>query len=131
MEIVGKLIHVFPVKSGISGTGKEWKMQEAVLETQEQKRMIFSLFGEDRIRQYGLYEGMDCKVVFDIDAHEYKERWYNTIKAISVTNLSLFDKQNAPEQVKPQTPPPSIFPQAAVPLNQQPDNHVEQNDLPF
>ena len=37
MEIKGRIIHVMPLQSGIGQvSGKEWKKQEYVLETQEQ-----------------------------------------------------------------------------------------------
>ena len=53
MEVVGKIIQVLPEQGGVSKTsGKEWKLQAYVLETQEQypRKVHFEVFGEDRIK---------------------------------------------------------------------------------
>ena len=52
MEITGKIIAVLPERGGVSQrTGSEWKVQEYVLETQEQypRKMCFDVFGADKI----------------------------------------------------------------------------------
>ena len=48
MEIKGRIIHVMPLQSGIGQvSGKEWKKQEYVLETQEQypRKVCFQVSG--------------------------------------------------------------------------------------
>ena len=58
-------------------------MQEFVLETQEQfpRKCMFSVFGEDRLREFNIQVGEVVTVSFDIDAREYNGRWYNDIRA--------------------------------------------------
>jgi hypothetical protein len=49
------------------------------------RRCCFSLFGEDRIKQFALQVGeQNVTVQFDIDAHEHEGRWYNEIRAWNV-----------------------------------------------
>ena len=75
MEITGKIIAVLPARSGTSArTGAEWKVQECVLETQEQypRKMCFDVFGSDKIDQFAIQLGETLTVSFDVDAREYQ-----------------------------------------------------------
>lgn len=89
MEIQGKIIAVLPERSGVSARG-EWKSQTYIIETQEQypKKMAFDVFGADRIANFGIQLGEVINVSFDIDAHEYQGRWFNSIRAWNVTKVS-------------------------------------------
>ena len=89
MEIQGKVIAVLPERSGVSARG-EWKSQTYVIETQEQypKKMAFDVFGADRLAQFNIQSGEVINVSFDIDAHEYQGRWFNSIRAWNVTKVS-------------------------------------------
>ncbi|MCD8265944.1 MAG: DUF3127 domain-containing protein [Prevotellaceae bacterium] len=87
MEITGKIIQVLPERSGTSArTGSEWRVASYVLETREQypKKMCFDVFGSDRIQLLGIKAGETLTVKFDIDAHEYQGRWFNSIRAYGV-----------------------------------------------
>lgn len=99
MEITGKIIEVLPLQSGTSArTGNPWMSQEYVLETHDQypKKMLFRVFGEDKIKQMNIQSGEELTVSFDIDANEYQGRWYNRINAWAV-NRNM-QQPIAPEQ---------------------------------
>lgn len=84
MEITGKIIAALPERSGTSNrTGNTWKSQEFVIETHEQypRKCVFTVFGEDRLREMNITVGAEMTVSFDIDAHEYNGRWFNDIRA--------------------------------------------------
>ena len=85
MDIQGKVIAVLPEKTGVSAKG-EWKVQEYVIETHEAypHKMVFSVFGADRIARFNVQVGQEVMVSFDIDAHEYQGRWCNSIRAYDV-----------------------------------------------
>lgn len=85
MDIIGKIIFVLPERSGTSARG-DWKAGEFVLETLEQypRKMVFSVWGEDRLRRFNIQQGLDYQVFFDIEAREYQGRWYNSIRAYDV-----------------------------------------------
>ena len=89
MEIQGKVIAVLPERSGVSARG-EWKSQTYVIETQEQypKKKAFDVNGADRLAQFNIHSGEVINVSFDIDAHEYQGRWFNSIRAWNVTKVS-------------------------------------------
>ena len=86
MEIKGKIIHVLPLQSGVGkASGKEWKKQEYVLETQETypKKVCFNLFG-DRIDQNPVQIGDDVTVSFDLESREFNGRWYTDVRAYRI-----------------------------------------------
>ena len=88
MELQGKVIAVLPERSGVSARG-EWKAQSFVIETHEQypKKLVFDVFGADRLAQFNIQSGEEINVSFDIDAHEYQGRWYNSVRAWNVVKV--------------------------------------------
>ena len=84
MEVSGKIIHVLPTQGGVSKTsGKEWKLQAYVLETQEQypRKVHFEVFGEDRIKANPCQVDDLVTVSFDIESREFNGKWYTSIRA--------------------------------------------------
>ena len=84
MEISGRIIAALPARSGTSArTGNTWMSQEFVIETHEQypRKCVFTVFGEDRLKEMNIEVGKEMTVSFDIDAHEYNGRWFNDIRA--------------------------------------------------
>ena len=127
MELEGKIIKVLETRSGTSPrTGSPWKLQSFVLETPGQypRRMVFEVFGEERLNQMNIQEGQELKVSFDIDAREYNGRWFNDIRAYNV--------------IRGQQPVPGAQPVAApseatspFPPAQEPASEGASDDLPF
>lgn len=48
------------------------------------RKMVFEVFGEDRIKTFNIQEGQEVTVSFEIDAHQYQDRWFNEIRAWDV-----------------------------------------------
>ena len=97
MELTGKIIAVMEAKNGISQrTGNLWMTQEYVIEVPgtDPKRCMFSVFGEDRIKQFNIQMGEDLTVQFDIDSREVKGRWYNDIRVYNVVRQQFQTPQN-------------------------------------
>jgi hypothetical protein len=113
MELTGRIIAVQKVKSGTSSkTGNPWMMQEYVIEVPEQypRRCAFTVFGEDRIKQLNIQMGEDLTVQFDIDAKEYKGKWYNDFRAYNVIRVQAIPQstpviESLPAEVLPFLPP--------------------------
>ncbi len=117
MEISGKIIMALPERSGVSQrTGTEWKLAAYVLETMEQypKKMVFEVFGSDRVAQMNIQVGQMLTVSFDVDAHEYNGRWYNSIRAWRVQPYDPSAPVAAPEPGIP-VPPVMAAPQPGAP----------------
>lgn len=87
MELTGKIIAIMPAQQGVSQrTGNQWMSQQYVLEVPGMypKRMVFEVFGEDKIKSFAIKQGMEATVSFEIDAHEYNGRWFNEVRAWNV-----------------------------------------------
>ena len=87
MELTGKIIAVMEAKSGKSAkTGNPWMVQEYVIEVPGQypRSCVFSVFGEDKIKQMNIQMGEDLTVQFDIYARQNNGRWFNDVKAYNV-----------------------------------------------
>lgn len=127
MEITGKIIAVLPANSGVSArTGNPWKSQEYVLETHEQypRKVCFRVFGEEKINQFNIQSGEELIVSFDIDAHEYNGRWFNSINAWQVNRAAATAAQPSAVVEEPAAAAP--FPPA-----QEPAASGSNDDLPF
>jgi hypothetical protein len=146
MDLQGKVIIALDPKTGQSARG-EWKVQEYVIETHEAypHKMVFSVFGEDRIQRFNIHEGQEVMVSFDIDAHEYNGRWFNSIRAFDVrlvdpSTLGIVspaavpsgqNNYNAPGQSASPMSAPQADESKTTNANAAPSNDGSEDDLPF
>ena len=139
MELTGKIIAVLAAQSGVSArTGNSWMSQEYVIEVPGQypRKCVFRLFGEDRIKQFAIQQGEDLTIQFDIDAHEYNGRWFNSIRAFRVDrNVQSSAPAPAPAAGEPNVPP-FAAPAAQAPAAPMPETtpfggEPGESDLPF
>ena len=111
MDLQGKIIAVLPERSGVSARG-EWKAGSFVLETHDNfpKKMVFDVFGAERLAQFAIKAGEELIVSFDIDAHEYQGRWYNSIRAWNIQRVDPASVQGYPgANVNTPFPPPLLL----------------------
>ena len=135
MELTGKIIAVLPERGGVSQrSGSEWKVQEFVLETineQYPRKMVFEVFGADRLANFAIKGGEVMTVSFDIDAREYNGRWYNQIRAWKVDrNVAAAPAEAAAPQA-PAYAAPAAAPQAPQYDTPQAPGQGSVDDLPF
>lgn len=127
MELTGKIITEFNERGGVSSrTGNEWKAKSFVLEVPGEypRKLVFDVFGTDRLQAFNIQVGETLTVHFDIDAHEYNGRWFNDIRAFRI------DRPQAAPQAAPQVAAP-IQTQAA-PIDTTPfEAPSATDDLPF
>ena len=128
MDLQGKIIAALPERTGVSARG-EWKAQSFVVETHEAypKKMVFDVFGADRLARFNVQVGQEVMVSFDIDAHEYQGRWYNSIRAYDVR---VVDPSTVGVQPATQPAAAPADTQAPFPPQQVVDNGGT-DDLPF
>ena len=135
MEIQGKIIAVLPKQSGTSKrTGNQWASQDYVIETHEQypRKCAFRVFGEDKINQFAIKSGEELTVSFDIDAHEYNGRWFNSIRAFDVRLVDPASVGVVAPGASPQMPPVSPAPQMSAPQTSSASaEEGSTDDLPF
>ncbi len=143
MELQGKIIYALEPKKGSSARG-DWMVQEFVLETQDgqySRKMVFSVFGEDRLQRFNIQVGQEVSVSFDIDAREYNGRWFNSIRAFDVRPVMPVVGQPVASGVSQQTQPYAAAPGTVPPMmgnaapftNAQPaaDANAPEDELPF
>ena len=148
MEIEGKIIAVIPAREGVSArTGTQWKSQDYVIETHDQypRRCCFNVFGSDKIQLFNIQVGEELRVSFDIDAHEYQGRWFNSVRAWKVERIDANAAAQAPvppmpfdepapapaPSAQPAAPTAAVAPaQEASPFPPQQEGGSE-DDLPF
>lgn len=143
MDLTGKIIAILPASSGVSNrTGNSWMSQDYVIEVPGQypRRMVFRIFGEDRIKQFNIQAGEEVTVQFDIDAHEYQGRWFNDIRAYNIIRGQMADTVpaattitgTAPSAAAPFPPQQNAAPAADAPFPPaQPGGENAADDLPF
>ena len=124
MEFTGKIIAILQPRGGVAKSGNEWKSQEYVIEDHGQypRKMCFDVFGADKIEQFNIQMGEELTVSFDVDARQWQDRWFNSIRAWKVERVNAAAPAGAPG-----TPVPPPAP-AATPDFLSGD---AKDDLPF
>lgn len=123
MDFSGKIIAVLTPKSGVAkSSGNEWKAQEYVIENHDQypKKMCFEVFGADKIEQFAIQMGEELTVSFDIDARQWNDRWFNSLRAWKVERVAA----GAPASSGSPVPPPPAPTPEFIPGD-------VKDDLPF
>lgn len=112
MEIQGTIIAVLPQRNGTSKAGNPWSLASYVLETQEMypKKICFDVLNE-HITQFNIRQGEYLKVSFDINAREYKGKWFNGIRAWSVQRVDNGQARQQPQQAFNAAPQPQTYQQ--------------------
>jgi hypothetical protein len=134
MDLTGKVIAIMEARGGVSArTGNPWMTHEYVLEIPGQypRKMVFNIFGEDKIKQFNIQPGEEITVQFDIDAREYNGRWFNDIRAWNILRGQAAGTVPAATSFTPQQ---DAAPQAATspfPPAQEPAGENTADDLPF
>lgn len=131
MEITGIVRYAMEMRSGVSSrTGNPWASKDYVLEIPGQytRHFVFTVFGEERIKEFALRKDETVTVSFDIDANEYQGKWYNKVQAWKVERV-------AGMQPAQQVPPQQTTQYAASPYPPQQQYQQTQgsasDDLPF
>lgn len=142
MELQGKIIAALEARSGESkkNPGEKWMSQEFVLEHQTEpypRKMVFNVWGADRIQRFNIQVGGTYSVSFDIDAREWNGRWFSDIRAYDVRPVVPTADGAAPQAAPGVAPVPApaadpLAPQAQATPFADPNAGAEStDDLPF
>lgn len=96
--VQGVITHVLPEENGVGkASGKEWKKQTAVLQTQEQypKYVAFDMFNN---RIMPLQVGQSVQVQISVESREYQGKWYSNVNAIAVAPVQCGMGMQMPQQ---------------------------------
>ena len=128
IRLTGRIAKVLPLQQGVSArTGNQWQSQEYVLEyftwsgSMYPDKVVFKVFGEDKIRQFALKELEENIIVFlRFTVREHDGRFYNEVNCYNV----MRNLQNL-EQTRPTEAP------ATSTSTPQPTTEGDADDLPF
>ena len=128
IRLTGRIAKVLPLQQGVSArTGNQWQSQEYVLEyftwsgSMYPDKVVFKIFGEDKIRQFALKELEENIIVFlRFTVREHDGRFYNEVNCYNV----MRNLQNL-EQTRPTEAP------ATSTSTPQPTTEGDADDLPF
>lgn len=89
MEIEGILTHILERKEGTSSRGTQWVQQDIVIETLDDypKNICLQCRGSLTRQIPTLTIGQKYLFSFDIDAREWKGRYFNIITCKTINNL--------------------------------------------
>ena len=134
MELTGKIIAEFNERGGVSNrTGNEWKAKSYVMEVPGEfpRKLVFDVFGVDRLQAFNIQIGETLTVHFDIDAHEYNGRWFNDVRAFRIDRgqaAPTAPPEAAPAPEAPVAPAsPQVDAAATIPF----EAPSATDDLPF
>lgn len=135
MEINGKIISIAELRQGVSQNGNPWMSQDFTIEyrwwsnQQTPSNMVFTIFGEDRIKKAALQVGKEVKIRYHAEAHLFNNRWFGENRADSVSPIEGTTNQQSNENT---TQAKSESNNAAT-ESPTPDTPAEENkdDLPF
>lgn len=133
MDLQGKVIAALEARSGSNARG-EWMAQDFVIETHDAypHKMVFTVFGAERLQRFNIQVGQEIMVSFDIDAHEYNGRWFNSIRAFDVRLVDPASVGVVAPGASPQMPPVSPAPQMSAPQTSSASaEEGSTDDLPF
>ena len=81
MDVIGKLVQKLERETGVSKSGKTWEKQSIIIEqnTDYNKEVVISVFG-DKIKSIRDIEvGSDVSVSINLSSREYNGKYYHNI----------------------------------------------------
>ena len=125
--ITGEITEVLPKRSGVSKSGNEWTSQQYVISDANGEKIVFDVFGQQKIDEYNLMVGSKASVTVKIESKKWNDKWFtsaNCVECISNTSKQGPQEQNNQSSVQYQNAQPQR-PQYVV------SQPTKTSDLPF
>lgn len=120
ITINGKITNVLPPRRGTSKAGNEWVSQDFVIETENEEKICFNMFGEDKIKESGLRIGATASVTCKIESKEWNGKWFTSVSCVSC----IVQGATQPQQAQPR-------PSVDAYVQQVKESPVSADTLPF
>lgn len=101
ITINGKITNALPPRRGTSKTGNEWVSQDFVIESDNEEKICFNLFGEDKIKESGLRVGAVASVTCKVESKEWNGKWFTSVSCVNCIVQGAAQPQ--PSQPRPHT----------------------------
>jgi hypothetical protein len=107
ITINGKITNALPPRRGTSKAGNEWVSQDFVIEIENEEKICFNVFGEDKIKESGLRVGAVASVTCKVESKEWNGKWFNNVDLVNITTESGAVK-SAPVQEEAEAETPDL-----------------------
>lgn len=121
ITINGKITNALPPRRGTSKAGNEWVSQDFVIEIENEEKICFNVFGEDKIKESGLRVGAIASVTCKVESKEWNGKWFTSVSCVNCIVQGA--TQQAPQQPKSQSQP--------APFGSATSNPLSVDSLPF
>ena len=124
-SITGKIIEVMIPRTGTSKSGKEWVSQDFVIEEENGDKLVFNVFGQNKLDEYGLKVGTTAAVTVKVESRKWDDKYFTKATCVSCISNS---------QATPQTPTPQQIVTPNLDRAREVINNtapVSATDLPF
>lgn len=99
ITINGKITNALPPRRGTSKAGNEWVSQDFVIESDNEEKICFNLFGEDKIKESGLRVGAVASVTCKVESKEWNGKWFTSVSCVNC----IVQGAAQPSQPRPHT----------------------------
>lgn len=120
IRLTGQITQIFAPVAGVSSSGKEWCKQEYVMRMDENgfsRHVCFTVFGKERIEQFNISIGDTLSVSLNVDAREFKGKWYNSIECWRIERIGYNNNTPATSATSANAQNAATSPSEQQPLN--------------
>ena len=106
-KMSGTVTAILNAETGKTKAGKEWKKGGFVIDNGEKfnPTVAFTVFGEDKIKDIITFKvGDQVEVSFNVSSREHNGKWYHSVDAWRVSNLSSSGSTQQPAEVDDDLP---------------------------
>ena len=97
ITINGKITNALPTRRGTSKAGNEWLSQDFVIESDNEEKICFNVFGEDKIKESGLRVGAIASVTCKVESKEWNGKWFTSVSCVSCIVQGATQSQHKPQ----------------------------------
>ena len=121
ITINGKITNALPPRRGTSKAGNEWVSQDFVIEIENEEKICFNVFGEEKIKESGLRVGAIASVTCKVESKEWNGKWFTSVSCVNCIVQGVAQPSHSQPKTQPQP----------VPFGSATSNSTSIDALPF
>lgn len=129
-NITGKIVEILAERSGVSKSGNEWVSQEFVIEEEGGDKIVFSVFGRQKLDEYNLKVGTTAAVTLKIESTKWNDKYFMKASCINCVSNSKQTETTAPRPITPQRDQYTPY-QSQPAFDNKPETEITADQLPF
>lgn len=102
ITINGKITNALPPRRGTSKAGNEWVSQDFVIESDNEEKICFNVFGEDKIKESGLRVGAIASVTCKVESKEWNGKWFTSVSCVNCIVQGVAQPSHSQPKTQPQ-----------------------------